>query len=84
MFNIVNIPELPTSTESKPVHPQEEQPIVIDTKAHLSASATSKLSLNETNRERKGEMTDKKLKMDNMISAISQRLTVRKLIQKRL
>lgn len=84
MFNIVNIPELPTSTESKHVHPQEEQPIVIDTEAHLSASATSKLSLNQMNAEQKGKMTDKKTKMDNMVSAISQRLTVRKLIQKRL
>lgn len=84
MFDIVNIPELPTSTESKHVHPEEEQPSVIDTKAPLSASATSIRFLKKTPNLNLNEMKDKKLKMDNMISAISQRLTVRKLIQKQL
>ena len=80
--------------DEKPIEDKElTPPVIINIEPHLTPSASSvrslkkkksKLSLNDMDAERERKMKEKKIKMDNSVLAMGQRLTIRKAIHNRL
>lgn len=99
VVNIPELPTTPENNriplvDDKPIEDkQSTSPVVINMEPHLTPSASSvrslkkkksKLSLNEIDAERERKMKEKKIKMDNSVLAMGQRLTIRKKIHNRL